>query len=311
MNRLILNFSIYIALNIFTGNSLFGQNDAKLSIFNYNTLIYNPAFAGSNYGPDVTGIYSTQWMGFEGAPETQFLSAHTMFNNKNVGIGLSFLNDKAGPIKQQNIEGNVSYFLEVNRKVTISVGIKAGIRNFNADLKNLVVLNPQEQAYNTGNIYDMSMILGIGTYIFTDNAFVGFSVPSIFKQKYYNDKFTAVVTSEKQYYYINGGYKIDINQDFIFTPAFITRLTAGAPISTLGSLNLKWREKVAGGLNFELNSSIGAYFAIEALENFKVGYSYDTSINNSIKYNSGNHAIFLKYSIINPDSGKKCSCNLL
>jgi type IX secretion system PorP/SprF family membrane protein len=310
MNKVIIKISIYIVINIMSGNLLFAQNDSKLSVFNFNNLIYNPAYAGSSYGTDVVGIYTTQWVGFEGAPKTQFLSADTMLNNKNLGIGISLFNDKAGAISQQNFEANFSYYVELNKEITLSLGLKAGAKSFNVDFDYLKILNPQEDVYNTGKIYSLKPVVGAGAYLFTDKVFISFSVPNMLKQEYSNANFTQKVTTEKQYYYISGGYKMNLTDDLIFTPTFLTRLTTGAPVSTLGSLNFKWREKVIGGINFEINSSVGGYFGIEALKNIHVGYAYDTSINTFIKHNSGSHTFFIKYKIMNPNSGKKCSCNI-
>ena len=60
-----------------SGNNAFGQQDEQLSLYNYNPLYYNPAYAGSKSALSVVALARFQWVNFEGAPNTQFLSVHT------------------------------------------------------------------------------------------------------------------------------------------------------------------------------------------------------------------------------------------
>ena len=69
------------------------QSDPKLSNFIFSPLTYNPAYAGSYQGMSISSLYSTQWVGFDGAPQTMFLSGHTKYDDR-VGLGIDFMNDK-------------------------------------------------------------------------------------------------------------------------------------------------------------------------------------------------------------------------
>jgi hypothetical protein len=55
----------------------------------------------------------SQWVGIEGSPQTQSFSAHAPLKNKNVGLGLSIINDKIGPSDELYMNGNFS--LPTNR----------------------------------------------------------------------------------------------------------------------------------------------------------------------------------------------------
>jgi type IX secretion system PorP/SprF family membrane protein len=111
MNKICKKYKLLFVVIIFSINIVESQNDSKLSIFDYNPLLYNPAFAGSTGGLNIVGIYSSQWYGFDGAPKTQYLSADLKLPKKNIGLGLSVYNDIIGPVKEYNIEGNFSYFV--------------------------------------------------------------------------------------------------------------------------------------------------------------------------------------------------------
>ena len=47
-----------------------------------------------------TSVIRSQWTGIEGAPLTQTLSFNAPITSKNLGFGLSVLNDKIGSYKQ-------------------------------------------------------------------------------------------------------------------------------------------------------------------------------------------------------------------
>jgi len=84
------------AILLTTGTALLtpacAQSDIKLTLNAMNPLMYNPAYAGSYEGISVSGIYNTQFVGFQGAPKTQLLSGHTRIGD-NIGAGLSLIND--------------------------------------------------------------------------------------------------------------------------------------------------------------------------------------------------------------------------
>jgi type IX secretion system PorP/SprF family membrane protein len=52
------------------------QQDAQSSLYFFNPLNFNPAYAGSRGSLNVTAVNRAQWVGWEGAPRTQFLSVH-------------------------------------------------------------------------------------------------------------------------------------------------------------------------------------------------------------------------------------------
>ncbi|MBV5342599.1 type IX secretion system membrane protein PorP/SprF, partial [bacterium] len=62
-----------------------------------NTLVVNPAYAGSRDALTVTAINRVQWVDHTGAPVTQSITMHSPLANKHVGLGFSLMNDKIGP----------------------------------------------------------------------------------------------------------------------------------------------------------------------------------------------------------------------
>lgn len=306
MGKTFKKITFFIAITIISIYNIQAQNDAKLSIFNYNPLFYNPAFAGSADGLNIVGMYSSQWVGFDGAPKTQYLSADTK-SLKKIGYGISLYNDVIGPKKEYNIEGNFSYYIKLDRKYKLVLGVKGGINSYNIDKNNLDIYEPGEVVDNFGTESKTSPIFGAGAIFYSDKFYVGISSPNLIQANYSSNG--TILSQRKNYYYTNFGYQFEIERDITLTPALLDRVTAGAPISVMTSLNLNWRNKYLASVNFDYNSSVGAFLGIQLIDDLKVGYAYDISTNKFSNYNNGSHTFFISYTLLNENS-EKCTCHL-
>src|SRR5690606_10814243 len=115
---------------VFTAFTVFGQQDPQYTQYMYNTLTVNSAYAGSNGHLAITGLYRTQWVGIEGAPETQSLGIDSPVG-KNVGLGLSVVNETIGPSEEQYFDLNFSYTIQASPSHKLAFGVKGGGRLLN------------------------------------------------------------------------------------------------------------------------------------------------------------------------------------
>ena len=58
------------------------QQQSLHTMFMFNKLLVNPAYAGYHEHPCATAHIREQWMGFTGAPKTQSLSFHAPLSSK-------------------------------------------------------------------------------------------------------------------------------------------------------------------------------------------------------------------------------------
>jgi len=72
----------------------YSQQDAQYTQYMYNTINVNPAYAGSRGVMSIFGLHRTQWVGLDGAPVTNAFSINSPIENSNLGVGLSFVNDR-------------------------------------------------------------------------------------------------------------------------------------------------------------------------------------------------------------------------
>ena len=76
---------------------VYSQQDPQYTQYMYNTMSVNPAYVGSRGHTTITALGRTQWVGLDGAPDTQTLSYDTPLGYSGVGLGINLTNDRIGP----------------------------------------------------------------------------------------------------------------------------------------------------------------------------------------------------------------------
>ena len=67
---------------------------------------------------------------------------------------------------------------------------------------------------------------------------------------------------------MTAGYKFDLQNEIYLIPNILTRVTAGAPIANLISLNLDYQNKLLASVNFQPASSFGGFIGYRLKNNF-------------------------------------------
>ena len=78
------------------------QQDPQFTQYMFNLLAINPAYAGAAERTEVKALSRHQWVGFEGAPNTQTLTLHAPLFRESLGVGGTIMRDEFGPIQQYN-----------------------------------------------------------------------------------------------------------------------------------------------------------------------------------------------------------------
>ena len=275
----------------------FAQQDAQYTQYMYNTININPAYAGSRGVMSIFGLHRTQWVGLDGAPTTNAFSLNTPINNSNLGIGLSFVNDKLGPTTDNTISADVSYTLQMANEYKLSFGVKASGNIFNLDVNKLNPTNsgdPNLQNFKN----EFSPNFGAGVYLHSDKLYLGLSVPNFLEDSKYNDNDVAVFKERMNFYFI-GGYVFDISPSVKFKPAVLSKVVQGAPLQVDGSANFLFFDKLMLGAAYRWDAAVSALAGFQVTDGLFIGYSYDRETTKLRNYNSGSHEVFLRFELFN------------
>ncbi|WP_264537563.1 type IX secretion system membrane protein PorP/SprF [Flavobacterium sp. N1736] len=276
----------------------YAQQDAQFTQYMYNTITINPAYAGSRGALSIFGLYRTQWVGLDGAPETSTFSINTPLNNSRLGIGASLINDKIGPTNENNLSADLSYTIQTSAEFKLSFGIKGTANLFNLDINKL---NPEDQGDPQFQDLDnkFSPNVGAGVYWHSDKAYVGLSVPHFIETNRYDDNDVAIY-KDKINYYLMGGYvfNLDRYEYYKFKPAVLAKMVEGAPLQVDISANFMFVDKFVLGAAYRWSASVSAMAGFQITDGLYIGYGYDRETTKLNNYNSGSHEIFLRYEFI-------------
>lgn len=283
-----------------------GQQEASFSHYMYNHQAINPGYVGARGVTNFTSVLRSQWTGIEGAPLTQTLSYSGPVSSKNIGFGLSVLNDKIGPVSHTSFNLDLAYHLRLNRKDhRLAVGLKAGMLNYflNPDMINTLV--PNDQAFVLDQDRRLLPNIGFGFYYYSQKFYLGMAVPQILAHEAYQ--------LERHYYLISGGL-IDISPSLMLKPSVLLKQTksiAGYDFSIMAIFNKTFW--LGGQIRNNFNADTFRSFAgtgtsallgIHLGKQFSLGYSYGfptSVINNGL--NATTHEVFLRFDLTTKSQG--------
>jgi type IX secretion system PorP/SprF family membrane protein len=269
--------------------------------YSFNTLAVNPGYAGSRDALTVTGLHRSQWVDYKGAPITQTLTMHTPFKNQHIGLGLSFVNDKIGPINTTSTYVDFAYILKLNEKSKLAFGLKGGINIMQAKL-NTLILDEQNDVVFQDNINNqITPNAGFGLYYYRERFYAGVSTPKLFENTYKVNQSsgTTSLAKEKRHYFFIAGTVLNLAENVQFKPTTYIKVTPAAPIEADLTASFILHKKLLLGVMFRTGDAVGALIGIDATDQFHIGYSFDWSYAvKTGKYNYGSHEILLRYDFI-------------
>ena len=285
---------IFSIVLMFTAFVSFAQQDAQFTQYMYNTINVNPAYAGSRGALSVFALHRTQWVGLDGAPVTNTVSVNTPLNGKNLGLGVSLINDKIGPTHENTISADLSYTLQVSEANKLSFGIKATANLFDLDETRLTPSQAGDPSLRNYNSFSPN--IGAGIYWHSDNAYVGFSVPNFIETNRY-DANEVRIFKERINYYLIAGYIFNLNNTIKFKPAVMTKMVKGAPLQVDMSGNFMFNDKFVLGVAYRWSAAMSVMAGFQVSDGMYIGYGYDLETTNLENYNSGSHEVFLRYEL--------------
>lgn len=293
MNKTLLTALLFFVLII----DVKAQQDPQYTQYMYNMNVINPAYAGTKEHVTFGLLYRRQWMNIEDAP-TSFTFYGEGPTGKNVGLGLSVIADKIGPITEQNVYGDFAYKLKLGENSNLSFGIKAGATFQKVNFSEIVstLPDPSEGIFGK-NSNDVTLNIGSGVFYYTDKYYVSFSIPNLINAAHldYDGK---KYGSDVSHYFLTAGYVFDLNPNLKFKPSFLLKSAFHVPSSLDVSANFLYQEKVELGATYRLQDSFGLLVNFKVTRDLRVGYAYDHIVSDLNISTSSSHEIILLYDFL-------------
>lgn len=282
-----------VILSIFGTVLVKAQQDPMFTQYMFNEITVNPAYAGSHKVLSATMLYRNQWTGFEGNPTTATFNVHSPLKNERIGVGLSVINDAIGVSNNFNLYANGSYMIPFSEKSHLAFGLQAGFTHVRESLSDLDV-GEGDDAFSGGVSTGMLPNIGAGIHFETHNYYLGFSVPKLLG----NSLSTSAIDQSfktSQHYFLTMGYLVKLNPLWMLKPAVMVKAVSGAPINGDFSLDVIYDQTYTLGFAYRSGESFDIMAMYQLNREFRIGYSYDITLNGLKNYNSGSHEIIVNY----------------
>lgn len=268
---MIRNFTFAIGLFLsFSFSVLHAQQDPMFTKYFFNTLSYNPGYAGTKDHLSVNALVREQWVGWGsgldnsgGAPSSQTFTIHSPII-KRVGVGLSLSNDRIGATKSSGITGNYAYQIPFG-EAKLSLGISAGVSYWRADFSDLTYRSPQsvDPVFSANQQTNWIPAVGAGLYFYHKYYYVGFSSPRLFSYQLRNieegqERILKIAQAYPHYFLTTGAAFRLRGDDLIFKPMALVKSVnfLSRQYSSIGGSGV---DPIGSPVEFEIDASLLFY----------------------------------------------------
>jgi len=287
------------------------QQDPQFTHYMFNTLYYNPGFAGVDGLTKFTAIHRSQWLGYQpsfgggGAPTTQILSMTAPIYKLNSGFGAYIVNDKLGP--QNNLEAQASYAYHLGVKDSkISFGIRAGIYSQTVNFGQYRATDPNDPLLrSSGKESQIRPDLAAGVFFRKEKYYAGASFSHLIKSTF--DFGLSQRNALKSHVYLTGGYFYDLNFDLRIQFMSLIKSDFTKTSIDVGGIAY-FKDTMWGGLSFRQSEAAILMLGYSLLKDksLKLGYALDYVVKDQKAKQPTSHEFMLSYELpVNPGSGKK------
>jgi type IX secretion system PorP/SprF family membrane protein len=288
-----LYISIVLILLSGFGNKSAAQQDPLYSMYVFDKVLINPAYAGSSNWAVGTLKYREQARSFQGHPVTQTFNFHGPIQRKHLGLGFKVINDQLGIQNTLNAALFVSYHLTFAGG-KLSAGLEAGVLRRSIKYNELILTRYGDQAIPgnevTGNMPD----LAAGFYYHKKQFYLGFSAAHLLPATV--DVQNPVHLPARHLYLIIGNV-FQIHRDWTLDPSVLVKYPSVSSPQVDANLMLYFDDKFGVGAQYRSNQAIVPMLRIEVLRGLRIAYSYDYSLASTQSPAHGAHEIILSYGV--------------
>nr|MBA3899944.1 type IX secretion system membrane protein PorP/SprF [Bacteroidota bacterium] len=156
------------------------QQVPQYSQYIFNSLIINPAYAGTKETLNMNAISRHQWTGIDGAPTTQTFAIDGALNQK-IGLGFHAIHDQTGILQNSLLSGSFSYKINTSEKSRLSFGLSGGAF-FNGINGSMATTDVPDPLVSHGLESRVSPNASAGLFFHTESFYAGISAGELLSE---------------------------------------------------------------------------------------------------------------------------------
>lgn len=294
--------------------TLSAQQLPQYSLYMYNQHQSNPAYAGLDNAIVLNGLVRMQWVGLEGSPLSQQVSAHMPLYILGGGIGLNVENDITGAQQRTSAVLSYNYWLKLSKKNILSLGVGAGIAQRRLDGTKLRapegdyddpdigVVNHNDNFLPQGLETSIVPVINAGAFFQSEHFDFGISVKNILEAEasYELENATSNLTENRHFYGFAAG-RFDIGKIIEWMPSLMVQSDLQQVQAELTTL-FRYNGNIFGGAGMRgyNKNTLDAVVLIAGFnlnERTTLAYAYDLTLSSLNSVSNGSHEITIRYNL--------------
>lgn len=291
----------FLGILFFITGYIQAQQDAQFTQYMFNGMYYNPAFAGKESGYRFSALHRSQWANYTtssgqgGAPVTQLITAEGRLDAKNIGYGLTIVNDQIGATGNLEINLQGSYQKKINR-ATLSFGGYVGMFSSSLDYGEIIVVNPEPNLPQSGKESQMAVDFGAGLLYDKGKYYLGLSTKHLTQPSFdFGD--ASYANQLKNHSYLLFGYRIRPIGQLRIEPSLLIKTVSFNNFSYDVSVMATHQNKINGGIAYRGEESVSLIMGYSLLRDnsLKLGYAFDLVVGGLEAKSPTSHELMLRY----------------
>ncbi|SEJ41748.1 type IX secretion system membrane protein, PorP/SprF family [Myroides marinus] len=194
-----------LSMVMLSASDMYGQQDPMYTHYMYNTTNINPGYSGTRGVLNVFGMYRTQWVGLDGAPQTANISIDTPLGDNGLSGGINYTNDRIGAMSENSFSVNLAYAVDLNDSYKLSFGLKGTANLLDVDYTKLDIYNPDDPKFGENINNKFNPNIGAGLFLYSDKSYLGVSVPNFLTTDRSQNEGTELMRQKMHFYLMGGG----------------------------------------------------------------------------------------------------------
>lgn len=285
------------------------QQISQYSQWSFHQFNSNPAHAGIKQCVDIHSLHRSQWVGFEGAPNSGFFTLSVPVNMRRrqflsarQGIGAKFEYDRLGQFAMTRINLAYAAHFNFNQNDRLSLGLYGGILQTGFDANSATTLESDPTVLRQSNF--VSPDFTFGAWYNSLNYYFGLSLHNMARPKW---KDLGESSRHRFHLKLNGAYRMVLNEEFTLLPGAMIRIPPRGPVSFDINLLADYRNTFGFGVGYRNTDALVFMANFKVKGQFTLVYSFDYTLSDIQKGANNTHEIGLRFSTCRERSSRGAS----
>lgn len=287
--------NILLSIVVLLVKILPAQQDPMYSMYMFDKMLINPAYAGSSAWIAGTVKYRNQFMGINGHPTTQTFNIHAPIQKKHIGVGFKVVNDKMTIMSNLNVAALLSYHLNFAGG-KLSLGIEAGMYNKKINYQDLVLSARNDNALPLTTASSVVPDASFGLYYQKKQFYAGLSAYHLINKTFDYNAPSSQAHLYKHLYFLAGNV-FDLAKNWSVEPSLLIKYQPSSAIQLDLNALVYYNDRVGAGIQYRTKDAVVAMLRINITESLRISYSYDMTVSKMGPYTKGAHELIISYGI--------------